>query len=451
MTRRLRPRIRPEDAKLVRKRVEAQAAQLRLRCGTILVLTAVLELLLGWKRLRDDAVAIRHVAAKFPAGTGQLSAATIGRLLAKLAALELIVYQPARGRGCTAHIAIHPQFCDGIAELARDSVGRVIDPDTAPEPASEEGAGPGENNSENVEFSDDPFLIEKISPSTPLPPADGPADDPPPTRPTEVPVDPHAVQDVLAALPDCYRHAPAPVRWHIGAAVKAQLALGWCEDQIVAVLAQPLPGEVHKPLTLARWRFAKNQAWAGPRLRPLQRAFDRAHDAVERVRHVNQRDHDYAAVITEVGDVVGQRIAQCAQHQASTARGIWAQPTTPEEIHAAHQAAVIHGARMARRAHPGRPLRDAVTAWLAAHEPPPQKPVAPPPPPLARDFTVADLIAATPAGRCVNCRSVGAITREDLPIPMPVCADCWQTDEADASGDAWIAETAVSGSRQDAC
>jgi hypothetical protein len=444
MTRRpLRPRIRPQDAKLVRGRVQARAAQLGLRCGTLLVLAAVLELLLGWKRLHDDAVAIRHITAKFPAGTRQLSATTIGRLLTKLAALELIVYQPARGRGRTAHIAIHPQFCTGVTELARDCRGRVITPEPlgpAPEKTPEEGIGPGEKAAGNVKFSADPFLIGKISPSTPLPPAaDGLADTPQPTRPTGVHVNPHAVRNVLAALPDCYRHAPARVRWGIGAAIKAQLARGWREDQITDILAAPLPGQVGKPLALARWRFAKNQGGPGPRLRPLQRAFDQAHDALQRARRTSQRDHDYAAVITEVGALTAERIAQCAQRQASnTARGAWAKPTTPQETHAAHQGAVVHGARMARRAHPGRPLPDAVTAWLAAHQPPPQPPTSTPPPPPAHGFTVADLIAATPAGRCVKCQSVGAITRQDLPIPVPVCADCWDAEASEGCDDAGV-------------
>jgi hypothetical protein len=444
MTRRpLRPRIRPQDAKLVRGRVQARAAQLGLRCGTLLVLAAVLDLLLGWKRLRDDTVAIRHVAAKFPAGTRQLSATTIGRLLSRLDALEFIVYQPAHGRGHTAHIAIHPQFCTGVTELARDSRGRVIAEDLPSDPGPEKQAEAGENSSENVKFSADPFLIEEISPSTPLPPAaDGPAEAPQPTRPTGVHVNPHAVRDVLAALPDCYRHAPARVRWGIGAAIKAQLARGWREDQIIDILARPLPGEVGKPLALARWRFAKNQGGPGPRLRPLQRAFDQAYDALQRACHTSQRDRDYAAVITEIGAVTAGRIADCAQRQASNAaRGARVQPTTPQEVHAAHQGAVVHGARMARRAYPDQPMRAAVTAWLADHQPPPQPP--PPPPavalaPPARGFTVADLIAATPAGRCVKCQSVGAITRQDLPIPVPVCGDCWDAEASEGCDDAGV-------------
>jgi hypothetical protein len=246
---------------------------------------------------------------------------------------------------------------------------------------------------------------------------------------------------VLAALPDCYRHAPARVRWSIGAAVKAQLTRGWREDQIIEILSRPLPGEVGKPLALARWRFAKNQGGPGPRLRPLQRAFDQAYDALQRARHTSQRDRGYAAVIAEVGAVTAERIAQCAQRQVgNAARGVWVKPTTPQEAHAAHRGAVVHGARMARRAYPDRPMRGAVIAWLADHQPPPQPPTPtpPPPPPPARGLTVADLIAATPAGRCVNCQSVGAITRQDLPIPVPVCGDCWDSEAPEVSDDAQV-------------
>jgi hypothetical protein len=244
------------------------------------------------------------------------------------------------------------------------------------------------------------------------------------------------------------------VRWGIGAAVKTQLARGWRQDQIIDILARPLPGEVGKPLALARWRFAKNQAGPGPRLRPLQRAFDRAHDALEWAAHAGQRDRDYAAVIAELGAAGAQRIADCAQHQhhaSNTARGVWARPTTPDEARVAHQGAVVHGARMARRAHPGRSLRGAVTAWLATHQPPPVTPTPAPAPPPAT-FTVADLIAATPSGRCVKCRSVGAVTRQDLPIPVPVCAHCWQAEAPDLCDDVWPAAPVVEAlNRREAC
>jgi hypothetical protein len=430
-----RARIRSADAVLVRSRVEAAAAALGLRCGLLTVLTAVLALTVGYKKLRDDP-AIRHVAAKFPAGTRILSATTIGRLLRQLDAAELIVYRPARGRGRTAQLAVHPRFCDGVSELARDRQGRVItspDPrpgrESDPEHGLDRDAKPAKSaagDTGNVEFSAPPFLIEEFPRKDyPLPPVpDGTADDSRQTPPAEVDVERGAVGRVLTAIPQCYRSAPAPVRWCIGAAIKGQLARGWREDQIVATLAAPLPGEVRKPLVLARYRFAKNMPGAGPRLRPLQRAWDRAHAALERASHANQQASDYTVVIAEVGPAVARRMAACAQQRAAAVLGVWAQPRTPIEQRAAEESAVVSAARMARRDHPGQSLRDAVTAWLSAHQPPPAPATADAV--TARSLTVADLIAATPAGRCVKCRSVGAITRGDLPMPVPVCEDCWQ-------------------------
>jgi len=415
----------------------------------LLVLNAVLALLVGCKRIGDDQLRLNQISYQFPAGARWLTPTTVGRLLAKLAGLELITYQCARGRGGCAQIAIHPAFLDGIRELQRDSAGRVVTENSTPCPRPagwRGGSGSAENcplcagsppkpkasldpvvGAENVNFSAERFLIEDLSPKTPLPPAaDGPVSDPHQTRPSEVAVAPGAVAAVLAALPDCYRTAPTPLRWHIGAAVKRQLALGWAHEQIVATLAAPLPDQVRTPLMLARWRLAKNQGWAGPRLRRLQQAWDRAHAAAQRARHANQQARAYTAVIAEVGPVAGRRMAECAGRQASAVLGVWAQPSTPAEQRATEQAAVVQVARMARRDHPGQPLRDAVTAWLAAHQPPPapatSNTVTAPGPVL----TVADLITATPAGRCVQCRSVGAITRGDLPIPVPVCEDCWQ-------------------------
>jgi hypothetical protein len=417
---------------------------LGLRCGALAVLLAVVALLLRrWSRLRDDEVHIRHLTAQFPPGVRRLSATTIGRLLTQLAELELIVYRPARGRGCCAYLAIHPQFCDGVTELRRDASGRVIvddstadmtpatdtepTPQTTPDPGSDRGVeGP-----ENVKFSGPGLLIEDF-PSTPLPPdANGGAGGPAGSRPTGVAVPPAAVRDVLAAAPDCYRNVAAPFRWHIGAAVHQQLARGWREDQVVAVLAAPLPDQVRKPLVLARIRFAKSLVGAGPRLRPSQRTWDRAHVVAERTHHAGQRARDYAAVIAELGPDAGRRMADAAQHRAQAVCGSWAQPATVAEQDTARRAATVHAARMARREYPHRPLRGAVAAWLAAHEPPPRPaqasaaattdPVAP----ALRDLTVADLIAATPAGRCVGCGGAGAVARAELPLPTPVCAECW--------------------------
>lgn len=429
-----RPRIRDRDAHLVRARVEARAAALGLRCGTLLVLTAVLALLLGWKRVRDDEVAIRHVAVRFPPGTRPLSAATIGRRLARLADLGLIVYRPARGRGRGASIAIHPQFLEGVSELARDSRGRVVlDGDTP----SQRAVIQVRKRGENVKFSHLGLLIGDLSPSTSQPSApNGDVREAVATRPVEVAVSPHEVRGVLAQLPDWYRSAPAWVRWKIGAAVKTKLAKGWREDQILAILSAPAPAEVRKPLLLVRWRLTQNMPGVGPRLQPLQRAWDAAHAAAERARVTNQRDRDYARIRAELGPFMTRRMAECAHDIAASQAGRWSQPATSAQQQSC-TAAVVHAARMARRENPGTPLREAVRSWLAAHQTKPSRPAAAAQRVPGPSLTVADLIAATPAGRCVSCASVAGVTRNELPLPAPVCEDCWSYlgDPADDRGD----------------
>jgi hypothetical protein len=129
-------------------------------------------------------------------------------------------------------------------------------------------------------------------------------------------------------------------------------------------------------------------------------------------------------VIADAGTEVAARMAETARRITASAPGGQAHPVTAEQHHAVKQAATITAARMARREHPNQPLTTAVSAWLAAHEPAPGS-VEATPATADRQLTIADLIATAPAGRCVRCRSVGAITREDLPIPAPVCEDCW--------------------------
>jgi hypothetical protein len=214
------------------------------------------------------------------------------------------------------------------------------------------------------------------------------------------------------------------VRWHLGAAIKAQLARGWREDQVIEVLAAPLPDVVCKPLMLARWRFAQNMPGVGPRLRPLQRAWERAHDAVERASWGHQQNRDYAAIVADVGTQTAAQMAETARRITAAAGAGQAYPVAAEQHRTMQQAATVTAARMARRDHPDQPLTTAVAAWLAAHQPAPA-PVEATPAAADRGLSIADLIATTPAGRCVRCRSVGALTREDLPIPAPVCEDCW--------------------------
>lgn len=439
-----RPRIRSADAVRVRARVEEAASALGLRCGLLAVLAAVLALLVGYKRLRDDQVAIRHVLARFPADARLLSATTIGRRLRQLAALELIVYEPARGRGRTAHLAIHPRFCADISELARNHHGKVIvsnpTPSTRSESVPEGDAETGFTHrferpadpfpeARNVEFSARPFLLKKSPRKTPplATATTAPSAAPCSLRPIEVDIEAGAVSRVLAALPDCYRKAPWAVRQHLHGAIRAQLARGWREGQIIDVLVAPLPAEVRKPLVLARIRFAKSLIGAGPRLRPLQRRWERANTAARQADWTASVASRYAAIVAEVGPDVAHRMAMADRHRTS---GSAARHGEFDKL--AQQRATVNAARAVTRDYPHEPLRVAVRRWLAIHEPASAETgpelLAP-----AGDLWAAieDLVAAAPAGHCMSCGASGADIREDLPAPAPVCNGCWDRLSAD--------------------
>lgn len=450
MTRRTdaRPRIPSADAVLVRSRVETAAAGLGLRCGLLAVLTAVLALLVGYKRLRDDQVAIRHITARFPTGARSLSATTIGRRLSQLHALELIVYEPARGRGRTAHLAIHPRFCEGVSELSRDRNGKVLAParagatpphgapqtpvEAAPNPGSH---GPADTRGEgqNVEFSSRPYLLKRFPRKTPslTDAIDASSDGRCGPRPIEVDIESGAVNRVLAELPDCYRKAPWAVRQHLHGAIRTQLARGWREEQIIDVLAAPLPEQVRKPLVLARLRFAKSLIGPGPRLRPLQRTWDRAVTAARQADWAASLTSRYTAIVAEVGPDLAQRMATTDRYRTSgitvAARGL---------DQTAQQRATVNAARAVRREYPHESLPVATRRWLTAHEPTPQLPVQTPAAAPAGDLWAAieELAAAVPAGQCACCGTSGASTRAELPAPAPVCDGCWElvsTDDED--------------------
>lgn len=441
--RQLRPRVHRADAALVRARVEAAAAPLGLRCGLRAVFHAVLTLTVGHNKLVDEP-RMHHIVRRFPAGARALSATTIGRLLAQLAGLELIVYTPACGRGRSAEVAIHPRFCEGIRELARDQHGKVVIPDRTPIPDPESGPKHGSRSAlkqdhhpdsrggqgvENVEFSRPADLYKGFPKRTTRLTSitNGSAPDTRGSRPIEVDVEHGAAGRVLAAIPACYRQAPWPVRRSLYRAIHAQLKRGWREDQVIDVLAAPLPSEVRRPLVLARVRFAKSQPGAGPRLQPLQQAWERARDAACTAGWAGGLAAQYAAVVDEVGPDVAQRMAVTDRYRTGegTPR-LTAQAFEDEQLH--DHRAVVNAARVVRRDYPGEPLQIAVRHWLAIHEPRHEEPAPQPTSAPAGDrwLTIEDLISATPSGRCVSCGCVGAITREELPAPTPVCEDCWE-------------------------
>ncbi|WP_255802068.1 hypothetical protein [Mycobacteroides abscessus] len=204
-------------------------------------------------------------------------------------------------------------------------------------------------------------------------------------------------------MPEHYRQLPSNLRWKLGALVRQRLARGFLAEQILAVLRAPAPEGLLRPFSLARHRLMLNMPGVGPRLKPLQTAWDAAARAQERARVSNELDAKYAQLRVELPAELRARLAAAVQA-----------PMSFEDTQTAHKRAVVSAARIARREHPNVSLSDAVKRWLSAREAP-TKP----------SLTVSDLLAMTPSGRCVACGSVEAAVRDELPLPTPVCAGCW--------------------------
>lgn len=348
------------------------------------VLAAVIELLpRRWKRIRDDRVQLSQLVELCPTPHHPR---TIGRGLAKLATLQLITYAPAQGRGRAATIAVHPRLLGGIDELNRDAAGRVV-----------------------VPFSRRrPYINQDLYPPTPRH-----TQTPPPnrSRPVEVEVSPDAVRQVFAEMPTVFQALPKSLRWLLGRAIRDKLARGWPPTAILAVLAAPLPAVVGRPYRLALWRLAQNLIGAGPRLAPLQRAYDeraatqrRRQDdqtwqrAYERVHAATTADQRAAMLDTLIGRLSLNPAA-----------------IDPER-------AVVQASRIATREHPQEPLADAITIWLKEH------PVRPAATPAAATGTREGLhwLSGTTTGACVSCGRPG-LARDELPLRSVVCGSCWAT------------------------
>lgn len=424
-----RPRIDRTKVAIIRRRVRARAAELHLRCGILLVLNAALSLLLSWKTVRDERVRMHHISARFPRGTRHLTPTTIGRLLTKLHNLELLIYRPALGRGNCATIAIHPAFLDGITELARDTQGRVITPSRPATAVAPNRTQTPCTTTQIIDFYPTPLpymsFISKTSISSS---ATGSPRTLPNTRPTEVPVNPAEVRHILAAMPECYRTLPPNLRWSLGSLVRHRLARGFQPAQILAILTAPLPADLSRPYALAKRRFALNMPGTGPRLRPLQRAWDIAATAREQRTWHEAVRADYRALTADIGPRLAEQLTAAA---LATPR-VHSADNAPAPIR--RRSAALGAARQALRAFPGQPITVAVRHWLAEHPTPPapaRRRLTPAVPGALATLTISDLLAMAPAGRCTKCGSIDAQTRHGLPVPVPVCQDCWNSPDVD--------------------
>lgn len=420
-----RPRERVEysDATTVLERVQSHAATMRLRGARRMVLSAVLTMLCRrWSKIADDKMRLAQLVEVITeAGGRRYDLKTVGRALASLAADDLIVYRAARGRGARAFVAIHAQFVEGVQVLERDSFGRVIvDYSRRGNPAAKPGSSP-----KSVTFSGPTPLINQ----TKYPPTPRNETQPNTSRPIGVNVSTTELRGVLANLPEPLRRLPRHLRFKLGAEIHRLLQAGWLPTQILDILAAPMPADLQAPWKLAMWRLGHNVVGSGPRLAPLQRAWD------------------VQTAATEQTEAETTTASWHAQVEAVTSAKLRAQLLRADEVkfgrRSANPVAALAGAgRRVARLFPEMGLAAALQRWaqeILAGETPKTAPVEPAPvkPTSLSDDLLRDLAIGGEC-RCVLCGSNGGVTRPQLPLEAfsNVCNRCWPhiAAELDAGG-----------------
>lgn len=359
------------------------------------MLRAVLHLTCGWKRITDDAVHLHHIARLILDEDGHhYDLKTVGRALASLAADHLIGYTPARGRGKHAIISIHPQFVGDVEILKRNAAGKVI------------------TGAETVTFSEPPYLslVSSKNLTTDHPQQD--TNEPPQTRPIEVPVDQHDVTAIMSELPPVYERLPRHLKWLLRVQVRKQLARGYLPSQILDVLAAPLPDNVAKPYILAVYRFRKNSIGAGPRLRQVQRDWDRQQRAAEQQAAAEATDR-WAGDVTKASDPALREDLLVAF-----------QTRYPAALLVNRAAMLAQAGRCATRTFPDLSLACALRRWCSQNLPDRHR--RPTTRTAAHPATFDDLLSPTSHNStCVSCQSNAGAIRPQLPVPIPVCDSCW--------------------------
>ncbi|AGB27180.1 hypothetical protein Mycsm_07083 (plasmid) [Mycobacterium sp. JS623] len=406
-----RPRVEFSDAAAVRERVEGSAAELRLRGARRHALTAVLKLLCGYSRLTDDRVGLSQIVDLIAAaGWRRYDVKTVGRALASLAADELILYRPAQGRGKHALVAIHTRFTEGIEVLQRDRSGRVIVDYSS------------RSKTDSVTFSEPlPYIDQKNY--LPTLRNDRRRET---SRPIGVRVPRGELKTVMDGLPEPMAQLPRHLRWKLGSEILQRLKRGWRADQILEVLNAEMPAQVQRPYKLAIWRLQQNVVGAGPRLRPLQAAWDARAAAAARAEAEDTKDRRFAALA------------------AMTSPELRAQVLLADEAKFGRRsqdpmAALGVAARLVTFMFPEMPLAEALARWasdvLAGYEP---QPVAAEPvsavPSLSEELQMD--LAITGGCNCVVCGSDHGTYRPELPLKAmaTVCDQCWPDIAADLAG-----------------
>lgn len=405
-----RERVRFDDASTVRERVQSHATQMRLRGARRLVMAAVLTMLCEkWSKITDDKMRLAQLVNVIAEGGGRrYDLKTVGRALASLAADEFIVYRPAQGRGARAFIAIHDQFVSGVEVLERDSSGRVI------------ADYSGHSRPDSVTFSGPRPYIDQTK-YLPTLRSDKRR---PGSRPTEVKVPKGELKTILDGLPEPMANLPKHLRWKLGSEILQRLKRGWRADQILDVLSADMPTDVQRPYRLAVWRLQRNVVGSGPRLRPLQQAWDAAAAATARA---------------EAHDAKARRYADVA---AVTSPELRAEVLRADEVKFGRRsqdpvAALAAAARRVAHTFPEMPLAEALARWagevLADHRPEPaaMEPVTAPVTSLSTDLLMD--LAISGGCDCVVCGSGRGVYRPELPLRAManVCDQCWPHIAAD--------------------
>lgn len=376
-----RPRVRFADASRVRQRVESHAESLSLQGAPQHVLGAVLRLLCGWSRIADDTVRLSQIVEEVvSAGGRRYDLKTVGRALSRLVEAGLITYMPACGRGARASIAIDGQFTADIEVLKRGSDGRVV--------------------AESVTFSgpDTSYRPNNYLPTLLRRPG---SDDR--QRPTEVDVHPAEVKLILDRLPAVFAELPTRLRWKLGREIRTRLAAGFEPEQILAVLAAPLPAEVQRPWRLALWRLRTNMPGSGPRLAPLQRQWDQQEISTARTAACDATDRWYGEVTGTTTAPMRARLLAALKARLRT--------DVSDERHA-----LAHVGRMASREFPGTDLAGSLRRWLDRWTPTATE---------AEPEVGGHHDGAQHDSTCVSCLENPGVVRDELPLKSVVCEHCW--------------------------
>jgi len=193
----------------------------------------------------------------------------------------------------------------------------------------------------------------------------------------------------------------------------SRLAAGWRPDQILETLCAPMPTEVRRPYRLALWRLAQNMPGAGPRLTPLQQAWDRRDTAAKRKANADADARWYAAVTAVTSDDERSRLLRADTVKFGRRS---ANPT----------AALAHAGRMATRRFPGVELWDALRRW--ADDVLGNREQAGEPLDGSAPTSGLDVLAqlGITADACALCGAVDAVGRPQLAIAATrVCDRCW--------------------------